>query len=188
MADLRFSIVALVAGGLVAGCANPTQSSFTPVQAQSRGADDAKARGGRVLYIGNSDGSPGVGQVLVYTAGANDPKLLRTIGNGTGRPIGLWVDKKNNLWVANQTDKYPAGVTAFKPGASSPFLTITNVYGQPASVAVDKKGDVFANESQQDEGYVQEFAPGSTTAEYTLDTGVCRSPASKARTTKSVTV
>jgi hypothetical protein len=177
MSNLRFSIVALVAGGLLAACANPSPSSFTPgsaraLQAPSRGVEQAKTRGGRVLYIGNIDGSPGVGQVLVYTAGMKNPQLLRTISNGTGRPIGLWVDSKNNLWVANETDKYPASVTAFKPGASSPFFTITNVYGQPGSVAVDNKGDVFVNENQQDEGYVQEFAPGSTTAEYTIDTGV----------------
>jgi sugar lactone lactonase YvrE len=101
-----------------------------------------------------------------------NPQLLQTISNGTGRPIGLWVDKKGDLWVANESDKYPASVTAFKPGASSPFLTITDVNGQPGSVAVDKAGNVWVNESVEDEGIVQEFAPGATTPEQTLDTGV----------------
>jgi sugar lactone lactonase YvrE len=187
MSTLRFSTVALVAGGLLAGCANPSQSSFTPGSGQAPQAPrapqvfqaparaevgPARTRRGRVLYVGNINGAPGVGNVLVYTAGMENPQLLRTISNGTGRPIGLWVDTKNNLWVANETDKYPASVTAFKPGASSPFFTITNVEGQPGSVAVDARGNVWVNESVQDEGIVQEFAPGSATAEQSLDTGV----------------
>jgi sugar lactone lactonase YvrE len=184
MSISRFSTVALAAGGLLAACANPSQSAFVAGSAQapqvvqalrapSRSeADEAKARGGRVLYIGNIDGQPGVGQVLVYTAAMKSPRLLRTISNGTGRPIGLWVDTKNNLWVANLTNKYPDSVTAFKPGASSPFFTITELEGQPGSVAVDASGNVWVNESVQDEGIVQEFAPGSTTPEQTLNTGV----------------
>jgi sugar lactone lactonase YvrE len=180
MHKFYLTAVSLVAVGLLGGCANPPQSSFAPVAAQTQAlpqaappqADPMKARGGRVLYIGNIDGSPGVGQVLVYTASMKDPQLLRTINNGTGRPIGLWVDTKNNLWVANETDKYPASVTAFKPGASSPFFTITDLNGQPGSVAVDAGGNVYVNESVQDEGYVQVYAPGSSEPKATLNTGV----------------
>jgi sugar lactone lactonase YvrE len=124
-----------------------------------------------VLYVGDIDGQAGVGQIFVYTAGMKNPQLLRTITNGTGRPFGLWVDSKNVLYVANQADKYPASVTEFKPGASSPFFTITNFKGYPGSVAVDANQNVYVNESVQDKGYVQEFASGSNTPELTIDTG-----------------
>ena len=181
--SLRTTAVALVAGGLLAGCANPVSSPLVPsaasnqtrtqTQAFAKNAQRAEKPGtARVLYIADIDGQPGVGQVLVYSAKMKNPQLLQTISSGTGRPFGLWVDSKNDLWVANETDKYPAGVTAFKPGASSPFFTISSFKGQPQSVAVDAKGDVFVNEAYGDEGYVQEFAPGSATAAQTIDTGV----------------
>lgn len=101
-----------------------------------------------------------------------NPQQLRVITNGTGRPFGLWVDSKNDLLVANQADKYADSVTAFKPGASSPYFTITNLKGQPGSVAVDGSGNVYVNENVQDEGYVQIFPPKSNTPTATLDTGV----------------
>jgi sugar lactone lactonase YvrE len=169
--------VAAVAIGLLAGCANPAPSSFvpgaSPNQAQSlMKAPAVKARSGRVLYIADIDGQPGVGQIHVYTADMKNPQLLRTITNGTGRPFGLWVDSKNVLYAANQPNKYPASVTEFKPRASAPFFTISNFKGIPESVAVDAEQNVYVNESVQDEGFVQEFAPGSNNAERTIDTDV----------------
>lgn len=181
MSKLHLTAVGFVAGALVAGCANPAQSSLAPSPAQPQTlpqtasalqADPTKARGSRVLYIADLDGQPGVGQIHVYTAGMKNPRQLRLITNGTGRPFGLWVDSKNDLYVANESNKYPASVTAFKPGASSPFFTITNVKGQPGSVAVDAAGNVYVNENVQDEGYVQVFARGSNTPKATIDTGV----------------
>jgi sugar lactone lactonase YvrE len=169
--------IAFVVIGLLAGCANPSPSSIMPGagpnQTQSLvKAYSGKAYTGRVLYIADIDGQPGVGQILVYTAGMKNPQFLRAITNGTGRPFGLWVDSQNILYVANEPNKYPASVTEFKPGASSPFFEISSFKGYPESVAVDAKQDVYVNESVQDEGFVQEFAPGSHTAERTIDTGV----------------
>jgi hypothetical protein len=169
--------LAAVAIGLLAGCANPAPTSFVPGASASQAqslikAPAVKARAGRVLYIADIDGQPGVGQIHVYTADMKNPQLLRTITNGTGRPFGLWVDSKNVLYAANQPNKYPASVTEFKPGASAPFFTISNFKGIPGSVAVDAQQNVYVNESVQDEGYVQVFTPGSNTAQRTIDTGV----------------
>jgi sugar lactone lactonase YvrE len=169
--------VAFVVTGLLAGCANQATSSFEPNGGSTQVQPQLKAMAGhrhtgRVLYIADIDGQPGVGQIHVDPADMKNSKEIRTITQGTGRPFGLWVDSKNVLYAANESNKYPASVTAFKPGASSPFFTITNFKGQPQSVAVDAKGNVFVNESVQDEGYVQEFAPGTNVAESTIDTGV----------------
>jgi sugar lactone lactonase YvrE len=143
------------------------------MQTQSKAElSPARARTERVLYVANIDGQPGLGNILVYSASMKNPQLLRTISNGTGRPFGLWVDAKNNLYVANEYDKDPPSVTEFKPGASSPFFTITNFKGIPGSVAVDASRNVWVNESVQDQGYVEEFAPGSNTAKAIFYTGV----------------
>jgi len=177
MATLRV-LAAAITAGLLGGCSNPAPSNLVPQAASAQpqsartGPAVQNASGGRVLYIANIDGQPGVGNILVYTASMNNPQLIRTISNGTGRPTGLWIDSKNNLWAANEPDKYPSSVTAFKPGASSPFFTIGIFKGYPGSVAVDATGDVFVNESVSEEGYVQEYAPGKSTPELTLDTGV----------------
>lgn len=178
MIVVRRTAVALVALGLLAGCASSAPSSLTPaaIQNQSLGKGraglDTASKPGRVLYVGNIDGQPGLGNVLVYSGGIHNPQLIRTISNGTGRPFGLWVDSKNILYVANFPNKLPGSVTEFKPGASSPFFEITDVKGWPESVAVDAQQNVYVNESVQDEGYVQVFAPGSLTPERTIDTGV----------------
>ncbi|MGC1382095.1 MAG: hypothetical protein WA814_13860 [Candidatus Baltobacteraceae bacterium] len=171
----NISALTLVAAGMLAGCSNQAPATFTPAtgsnQARPMATSMSHKHGGRVLYVGDIDGQPGVGQILVYTAGMGDPQLIRTITNGTGRPLGLFVDSRNYLYVANFPNKYPASVTEFKPGASSPFFQITNFKGNPSVVAVDAHHNVFVNESYQDDGIVQEFAPGSNTAERTIDTG-----------------
>src|SRR5271165_3994318 len=116
------------------------------IKGQSNDVRTAKAAG-RVMYIADIDGQPGVGQIHVYTASLKNPQPVRMITNGTGRPFGLWVDDKNVLYAANESNKYPASVTEFKPGASAPFFTITNFKGEPQSVAVDAQHNVFVNES-----------------------------------------
>ncbi|MBV9699232.1 MAG: hypothetical protein JO078_03805 [Candidatus Eremiobacteraeota bacterium] len=166
---------------LLAACSNSSPSAFVPGDASGQSIaasqasllnSDARPARARVLYIGDLDGQPGVGQVHVYTAGMKNPHQIGLITNGTGRPFGLWVDDRNYFYIANEADKYQPSVTAFKPGASSPFFTITNVKGQPASVAVDAQHNVYVNESVQDEGWVQVFAPGSNTPLRSIDTGV----------------
>ena len=179
-------ILALSASGLLAACASTAPAPFVPGAAANQAPSESqpglsqpaaespagKSHTGRVLYVADIDGQPGVGQILVYNAGMKNPQLLRTITSGAGRPFGMWVDAKDVLYVANQPDKFAASVTEFKPGASSPFFTITSFKGIPGSVAVDAQRNVWVNENVQDEGFVQEFAPGSNTAKLTVDTGV----------------
>jgi sugar lactone lactonase YvrE len=180
MKNYRRSVVAVAAIGLLAGCAQTASSPVVPVSGSTQMAplfkavpgEAQNAKAGRVLYIADIDGQPGVGQIHVYTANMQNPQQIRTITNGTGRPFGLWVDHKNILYAANETNKYPASVTEFKPGASSPFFRITNFKGEPQSVAVDSHQNVFVNESYSDQGWVQEFTPGSNTAKMTIDTGI----------------
>ena len=175
--------IAVAAAGLLAACAQSGPPSLMPSAAQNQappaghaapafGQAPARHNRGRILYIADIDGQPGLGQIHVYTAGMKNPRQLRLITQGAGRPFGLWVNSKNILYVANESNKVPASVTEFKPGASSPFLTISDVMGQPGSVAVDRAGNVYVNENVQDEGWVQVFAPGQITPERSIDTGI----------------
>src|SRR5579864_9077377 len=143
---------------LAPGCAGT--SPMVPAGSQTTSAVLASVPpSGRVVYVADLDGQPGVGRIHVYQATMNNPKWIRDITQGAGRPFGMWVDDRNDLYVANQTDKFPLSVTIFKPGASAPFFKITNLQGQPGSVAVDAQHNVYVNENAQDAGIVQVFAP-----------------------------
>lgn len=178
MAKIHRVSAVLVASGLLAGCSGSGSPAMPaagagsqPIQSRAQTIPQ-HARTGRVLYLGDIDGQPGLGQILVYSAGMKNPQLLRTITNGAGRPFGMWVDEKNILYVANYPNKLPGSITEFKPGASSPFFQIGGFKGYPQSVAVDAHQDVFVNESVQDEGYVQVYPPHNSTPEATIDTGI----------------
>jgi sugar lactone lactonase YvrE len=188
MPTFRRAAVASIAIGLLAGCSSTAPTSLMPASGSNptqpvaqqtslaRSSGDARTSGDahtrRVLYIADIDGKPGVGQIHVYPADMKNVQEIRTITNGTGRPFGLWVDAHNILYVANLANLYPSSITEFKPGASSPFFTITNFMGYPQSVAVDAQQNVYVNESVQDHGFVQVYAPGKGNAERTIDTGV----------------
>jgi sugar lactone lactonase YvrE len=179
MLNSRGAVVAIAAFTLTA-CSNLASSTYAPSGAHAQNISNVngsvksvpKNTSGRVLYIADIDGQPGVGQIHVYTADMHNPQFIRMITTGTGRPFGLFVDSKNILYVANEPNKYPASIAEFEPGASSPFFSITNFKGYPGSVAVDAKQNVYVNESVQDEGFVQVFAPGSNTPSRTIDTGI----------------
>ncbi|MBV8117524.1 MAG: hypothetical protein JOZ01_06075, partial [Candidatus Eremiobacteraeota bacterium] len=72
MAMLRLA-VALGIIAAFAGCANSASSGTMPATIPTQtgaiaNATLAKASPGRVLYVGNIDGQPGLGNVLVYSA------------------------------------------------------------------------------------------------------------------------
>lgn len=184
MVYLWRTAAALASAGLLAACAQSGTSALVPNAAQNQTpalthtaparseAGPAGKSSGRVLYIADIDGQPGLGQIHVYSASMKNPQQIRMITTGAGRPFGMWVDSKNVLYVANEANALPASVTEFKPGASSPFFQISAFKGNPGSVAVDASGTVYVNENVQDEGWVQVFAPGKSVPERSIDTGV----------------
>src|SRR5579863_2451340 len=177
MTALRPGLLAACAIAALSACTNSGMSSSTlgsgALLPQMAAPALARQNTSRVLYIADIDGQPpGVGQIHVYPAAMKSAQQIRTITNGTGRPFGLWVDGRNILYAANLANKYPSSITEFKPGASSPFFQINNFKGYPESVAVDAQQNVYVNESFEDEGFVQEYAPGSNTPLRTIDTGI----------------
>jgi len=107
-----------------------------------------------VLYISDYDAKT----VLAFPANerAGNAKPLATIPIGDV-PVGLWVDRNGILYVAAFSAVYE-----FKPGATSPFQTITSGITEALSVAVDANGTLYVANADDKNVLVDEYAAGST--------------------------
>jgi len=66
--------------------------------------------------------------------------LKTTITDGISNPLGLAIDKKGTLYVSN----YPASITVYPKGSSSPSETITGGgLTDPFGLALDKSGNLY---------------------------------------------
>jgi hypothetical protein len=121
-----------------------------------------------LLYVSDE----GAGMVNIYSV----PKYTEVgqITDGIDEPEGLATDKKGNLYVTNIGGDT---VTVYKPGQTSPFLTLAEP-NEPVSVAVGSNDDVYVGDFS---GAVEVFAPGATSPsrrltnaalEYVLGLGV----------------
>jgi len=124
-----------------AGCGGSANSAFATVPggapSQMRGAT-VPAKSTHELYVANSGGG-----VLVYSIGSS-PTLLQTITNGVPSPGGLWIDSREILYAVNVTDgSFQSSLAEYKPGANSPFRTITNGIVNCPNVAADKHENVY---------------------------------------------
>jgi hypothetical protein len=153
--------------GALAACSGAgfTTSQFDPNRVTSGAAQivPAGVHGKGLLYVGNIDGEPGQGNVLVYSSslhsGNQTPK--QTISSGTQRPDGMWVDSAGTLYVANMANGAPSYVDVFHPGASSPFLTIKAGLFLAQAVTVATDGTVYVNNRGQNDAFVSVYAPNS---------------------------
>jgi hypothetical protein len=96
----------------------------------------------QILFVAD----PQNNQVLMYDPKTPNPSPKGSITTGIDYAVGLAVDKKGTLYVANLLGGSPniGSITVYKARSSSPSLTITNGLDNPDSVAVDSHGDVFA--------------------------------------------
>jgi len=109
--------------------------------------------------------------VLAFPAGegAKNPPPVQTLNLGV-IPEGVWVDRKGVLYVGlfAQSPSQFGKVEEFKPGASSPFLTITKGIGEPSFLLVDQKGTLYVDETQGLSVEVLEYPAGKTAPSTTL--------------------
>jgi sugar lactone lactonase YvrE len=170
-------VFAIALAALLAGCGNsgssmpaapahPGSATMGGVLSGPAGAHILDYRDHRVVYVGNIDGKPGLGNVIVYPASlkSKDPNPNRIIQNGTVRPWGICVDSKGTLYVANLPQGAPTiGITEFHPGATSPFRTLNDGMFDPTQVLVADDGTVYVNQVNREGSgaIVSVFAPGS---------------------------
>jgi sugar lactone lactonase YvrE len=114
---------------------------------------DAKKKK-KLLYVSYySDYGEGTSIVDIFSV----PKysMVGQITDGISASQGLATDNNGNLYVANLGGNT---ITVYKPGATSPSLTLTESNG-PLDVAVGKNGYVYASDYQ---GGIDVYAPGAT--------------------------
>jgi sugar lactone lactonase YvrE len=103
----------------------------------------------KLLYV--SDEAHGI--VDIFSV----PKysMVGQITDGINQPEGLATDKKGKLYVSNLSGNT---ITVYKPGATSPSLTLTDSDG-PDDVAVGSDGYIYAADVA---GGVDVYPPGAT--------------------------
>jgi sugar lactone lactonase YvrE len=179
----RCALGICVAGVMLAGCGGPEPPIGAPATVgSSQGASGPTAsamvtsgkakRSKGVLFVSNL-----IGSIRIYSADIHEknPPLLRTITDGTSRPEGVWIDRKDTLYVVNASNgSQGPSLNEYKRGASEPFRTITNgLLYLPGAVAVGNDGTVYVNSVGESEsggliGEVVVYAPGKTTPKETI--------------------
>jgi sugar lactone lactonase YvrE len=140
--------IALAAGAvsILAACSGTPQSNSVGLpqagsaaqylRAGSLGRPDVrgiKLASGRVLYV--DDAGANAVDVLEYHRWTK----TGTITNGVGLPSGNWVDRKGNLYVANE---FGPSVTEYDSSGNLIFTYSAGMV-EPVAVTTDKAGDVY---------------------------------------------
>jgi hypothetical protein len=104
--------------------------------AVSAGCPYGLARDGKgTIYVADNCGGNDVEE---YPIGSTTMSLKIT--TGISNPLGLAIAKNGTLYVSN----YPASITEYKLGATTPFKTITGGgLADPFGLALDAKGNLY---------------------------------------------
>jgi len=139
---------------LLTACATHDGAGSMPALVLTPAARDLPATKGRPVQIAKGFAHPeavAVGQGNVYVSDGNGVYRIRgkkvtPVGSGFEGPVGVAIDSKGNVYVANI---YDSTVQMLAPNG-----TITTIYqtfsDPPAAVAVDKKGDVYISSPGSD--------------------------------------
>ncbi|HEY6486791.1 MAG TPA: hypothetical protein VIX83_10445 [Candidatus Cybelea sp.] len=96
--------------------------------------DAKKAK--KLIYWGNYD----TNTITIYSSKGVNGKQKGQITTGLSNPERLFVDKQGNVYATNIGNNT---VTAYKPGKTSPFLTISDGVNSPTGLTVDAAGTVY---------------------------------------------
>jgi hypothetical protein len=154
-----------------AACSGPSAPATVPGSASATAASHRpmgwiapNAMSGGVLYLSSFTSNI----VYLYTKklgqGAN-PAPIGEITDGISGPSGSFVDKRGDLFVANDSN---FTVTMYPPGSTAWKLRYTG-FAYPLDVAVDSKGLVYIADLVGDK--VVEFPKGSTRSKLTIPIG-----------------
>jgi hypothetical protein len=113
-----------------------------------------------VIYWGNYDSST----INIYASKGVNGKLLGQITTGLSNPERLFVDKDGSVYATNIGN---STVTAYKAGATSPFLTISTGVNGPTGLTVDAAGTVYV--ANVDGNTITEYPKGKTSPSITID-------------------
>jgi hypothetical protein len=176
--QVRYSVARLLpgltllvaSGALLSGC-NGATSMPQPGTASALGQSAASALPAKfsrnVVYV--SDQLEKAIVAFPASEHAKNPAPLETLSLGV-IPEGIWVDRNGILYAALfASDPSQFGkVEEFQPGASQPFLTITDGIGEPSNIVVDHKGTVYVDQVNDLSVQILEYPAGQTSPSKTL--------------------
>ncbi len=119
----------------------------------------AKA-GSRVIYSGSYDEST----ITIYPSKGTNPPPIGTISNGLTSPERLFVDGNLRLYTTDEGS--PTSIVVYKPGKTSPSLTITNGVDYPTGITVGADGTVYCANTGNET--VTEYPKGKTSPSLTV--------------------
>jgi hypothetical protein len=79
----------------------------------------------------------------IFSAKGTNPPMKGQITSGLSNPERLFVDKALNVYATNIGYGDYGNITAYKRGATTPFLTISNGVNRPTGLTVDAAGNVY---------------------------------------------
>ncbi len=134
-----------------------------PSQTTLRGwlSPDAR-RKKSLIYWGNYYNST----ITVYSAKGTNPPEKGQITTGLSNPERLFIDKSLNVYATNLGNNT---ITAYKRGATSPFLTISDGVNSPTGLTVDAAGTVYC--ANVGNNTVTEYPKGQTSPSLTIPMG-----------------
>jgi hypothetical protein len=122
----------------------------------------AKA-GSHVIY----SGSYGNSTITIYPWKGINPPPIGTISTGLTNPERLFVDKNLKLYTTDEGS--PTSIVVYRPGKTSPTLTITNGVNYPTGITVGDDGTVYCGNTGNET--VTEYPKGKTAPSLTLSMG-----------------
>ncbi len=123
----------------------------------------AAKSGSHVIYSGSYDDST----ITIYPSKGINPPPIGTITTGLTDPERLFVDKNLELYTTDEGS--PTSIVVYKPGKTSPSLTITNGVNYPTGIAVGADGTVYC--ANTGNTTVTEYPKGKTAPSLTVSLG-----------------
>jgi hypothetical protein len=116
-------------------------------------------KGKNVIYWGSYDSNT----ITIFSSKGVNGKQEGQIVTGLSNPERLFVDKKHNVYATNIGNNT---ITAYKPGQTSPFLTVSNGVNSPTGLTVDAAGTVYC--ANVGNNTITEYPKGSTSPSLTV--------------------
>lgn len=120
----------------------------------------AATAGSHVIYSGNYDDST----ITIYPSKGINPPPIGTISTGLTNPERLFVDKSLKLYASDEGS--PTSIVVYKPGKTSPSLSITDGVDYPTGVTVGADGTVYSANTGNET--VTEYPKGKTAPSLTV--------------------
>lgn len=159
----REFFVALAFGALVTGCSPPGTSALrAPANLAQPDANrqlaPAARKGKNLIYWGSYFENT----ITIFPSRGINPKPVGIITSGLSNPDALFVDKRLYLYAANIGT---STISVYKPGGTSPSLTIDKGLFSPRGITVDQNGVVYCANAG---GTITEYPQGQTAPSRTL--------------------